>query len=213
MAPDFWLERWQRGEIGFHLPRPHLKLLRHWRSAASGGGEPVLVPLCGKSLDMGWLASQGHGICGVELSAVALEDFVAEAGLSLDRRGSDYTGVGWHLHCGDWFDFSTAEPFSLFYDRAALIALPPALRERYVAHLLDQLTNDARGLLITLEYDRRQMDGPPFSVDADEVRRLFGDRARVSELERADIISREPRFRERGLACLEEVVWLVECHG
>lgn len=213
MTPDFWLERWQRGEIGFHLPRPHPKLLRHWHQAGMASLAPVLVPLCGKSLDMGWLAGRGHDVCGVELSARALEDFIAEAELSLVRQDNVYGGAGWNLYCGDWFDFSAGEPFRLFYDRAALIALPQTLRQRYVAHLMDQLASAARGLLITLEYDQTQMDGPPFSVEADEVSRLFAGRARLTELERADIISHEPRFRERGLDRLEEVVWLVECHG
>lgn len=213
MHLDFWLERWQRGEIGFHLPRPHPKLLRYWHVAAQASTAPVLVPLCGKSLDMRWLAAQGHDVCGVELSARALEDFVREAGLSLQKQDNVYTGEGWNLYCGDWFAFCTDQPFSLFYDRAALIALPPELRERYITHLLDQLVGNARGLLITLEYNQQQMAGPPFSVTAEAVRRYTDGRARATELNRVDILAHEPGFRERGLTGLEEVVWLVECYG
>jgi thiopurine S-methyltransferase len=213
MEAQFWLDRWHRGEIGFHLPRPHPKLVRHWQQVAGSGRESVLVPLCGKSLDMGWLAAQGHPICGVELSPQALREFVSEAGLALAEQGGGYSGAGWQLHCGDWFVFDAGQPFRLFYDRAALIALPPVMRQRYVDHLLDLLTADARGLLITLEYDQSQMEGPPFSVPAEEVRQHFSARARVTELERVDILHHEPRFRERGLSRLEEVVWLVEHHG
>jgi thiopurine S-methyltransferase len=213
MDPDFWLERWQRGEIGFHLSRPHPKLVRNWHRASLAAGAEVLVPLCGKSRDMEWLVAAGHGVCGVELSVEALSDFVADAGLSLDRVQGGYAGSGWRLVCGDWFDFIADRRYPLFYDRAALIALPPPMRARYVAHLLGQLSEQARGLLITLEYDQKEMDGPPFSVSAEEVRRHFDGLARVTELERADILAHEPRFRERGLGRLEEVVWLVECHG
>ncbi|MFN3712801.1 MAG: thiopurine S-methyltransferase [Alcanivoracaceae bacterium] len=213
MEPQFWLERWRRGEIGFHLPRPHPKLVRHWHRVAGQPGAPVLVPLCGKSLDMGWLAAEGHDICGVELSGEALQTFASEAGLSVAKQADGFAGAGWQLYCGDWFNFTAEQPFSLFYDRSALIALPAPMRERYVAHLLEQLTADARGLLITLEYDQVAMEGPPFSVQASEVRQHFAGRARVTELERADILQHEPRFKERGLSRLEEVVWLVECHG
>jgi thiopurine S-methyltransferase len=213
MDPDFWLERWQRGEIGFHLSRPHPKLVRYWHHAAQGSTAAVLVPLCGKSLDMRWLAAQGHAICGVELSAQALEDFILETGLSLQKRGDFYAGEGWDLYCGDWFEFVADQPFSLFYDRAALIALPPRLRERYMAHLFDQLTSTARGFLITLEYNQQQMAGPPFSVSAEELNHHVARRCRVTELSRVDILAHEPGFRERGLTRLEEVVWLVECNG
>lgn len=209
MEADFWLARWQRGEIGFHLPRPHPRLLRHWDEVAQGARGPVLVPLCGKSLDMVWLAERGHDLCGVELSAQALEAFIAETGLPLTRDAQGYQGDGWRLYQGDWFQFSAAERFPLFYDRAALIALPPEMRVGYVQHLLDQLTDQARGLLITLEYPQPEMAGPPFSVMAEEVRTLFAGRARVKELERAEILAHEPRFRERGLSGLEEVVWEV----
>ena len=210
MEKHFWLERWQRGEIGFHLPRPHPKLQRYWSVVAGDSQAPVLVPLCGKSLDMAWLSEKGHGVCGVELSEQALESFIDQAGLSLDREGDTFVGRGWELVCGDWFSFSAQLPFSLFYDRAALIALPPAMRRRYVAHLLSQLASGAQGLLITLEYEQSEMDGPPFSVLADEVQAHFGRRGRVLELDRADILAHEPHFRERGLSGLEEVVWHID---
>ena len=209
MDANFWLERWQRGETGFHLPRPHPKLTRYWSQVAKGTRASVLVPLCGKSLDMLWLSRQGHGICGVELSEQALADFVREAGLSLHQQGADRVGEGWQLCCGDWFAFQASAPFSLFYDRAALIALPAEMRRAYVTHLLSQLAPGAQGLLITLEYDQSEMNGPPFSVPAGEVQALFDQRALVTELARADILGDEPHFRERGLTGLEEVVWQI----
>lgn len=213
MDRAFWLERWTQGEIGFHLPRPHPQLQRYWdRVAGAGTAATVLVPLCGKSLDMLWLSARGHDVCGVELSAQALADFVAESALGLDAAADGYRGSGWHLHCGDWFEFISPERFSLFYDRAALIALPEVMRGLYIEKLLAQLSSRARGLLITLEYSQAEMSGPPFSVDSQEVRRRFTSRASLTELSRAEIIDHEPRFRERGLRSLQEVVWLVECH-
>ena len=206
MEPEFWHARWQAGEIGFHLPRPHPKLCRYWPSLQLSAGQPVLVPLCGKSLDMNWLREQGHAVTGVELSRQALDNFVAENKLGLAASDDGYSGDGWQLVAGDWFDYQATKPFSAFYDRAALIALPPALRRRYVTHLLAQLASGARGLLITLEYDQAEMDGPPFSVSAQEVRELFAGHG-VRELHRANILEHEPRFRERGLTALNEVVW------
>ncbi|MDF1822666.1 MAG: thiopurine S-methyltransferase [Alcanivoracaceae bacterium] len=206
MEPDFWHARWQAGEIGFHLPRPHPKLCRYWSTLEHPVAADVLVPLCGKSLDMCWLNAQGHAVTGIELSQQALDAFVSEHDVPLVADAAGYHGNGWRLLCSDWFDFQAAEPFTAFYDRAALIALPPSLRRRYVDHLLGQLASGARGLLITLEYPQAQMDGPPFSVAAAEVRELFAGHE-VTQLSRADILANEPRFAERGLEALAEVVW------
>lgn len=209
MEADFWHARWAAGEIGFHLAEVHPKCRRYWPSLGVSAADEVLVPLCGKSRDMVWLHEQGHCITGVELSRQALEAFVHENGLTLSSVEQGYQGNGWRLVCGDWFHFQAGETrFSAFYDRAALIALPAAMRQRYVAHLLAQLAPGARGLLITLEYPQAQMDGPPFSVSAQQVHALFAGHT-VKELARSDILSHEPRFRERGLTALEEVVWSI----
>ena len=58
MDADFWHARWQENRIGFHLPQTHYLLVRYWPVLQAGPGERVLVPLCGKSLDMLWLLEQ-----------------------------------------------------------------------------------------------------------------------------------------------------------
>ena len=57
-ANDPWLARWAKGRIGFHLPAPHPALERWWPRLDVAPQAKVLVPLCGKSLDMRWLAAQ-----------------------------------------------------------------------------------------------------------------------------------------------------------
>ena len=208
MDASFWHARWQAGEIGFHMARPHPQLCRFWPGVGVAADSDVLVPLCGKSLDMCWLHERGHAVTGVELSQRALDAFVEENQLAVDRVAADYRGKGWHLVCADWFTFQADRPFHAFYDRAALIALPPALRRRYAEHLVSQLAVGAQGLLITLEYPDNQMDGPPFSVTAQEVEHLFAGHS-VQPLARTDVLAQEARFRERGLTALEEVVWQI----
>ena len=78
MDPAFWHSRWQEGRIGFHQDRPTPLLVEHWTSLGLAQGSRVFVPLCGKSLDMAWLASQGHRVLGVELSAMAVRAFYEE---------------------------------------------------------------------------------------------------------------------------------------
>ncbi|WP_108445931.1 thiopurine S-methyltransferase [Halomonas denitrificans] len=204
---DDWLKRWEEGRIGFHRDAPHPALVRHWPALKVRAGTKVLVPLCGKSLDMRWLANRDHPVLGIELAQTAIEQFVAggrgeitryhQDGFDICRQGSV------ELWCGDFFHFhiDQAAEIGAFYDRAALIALPEATRQRYAFHLAQLLPPGSRGLLISLT---REGGGPPYSVDAEEVRALFEPNFRVTHLEDG-----EP---EPGSG-FRESVWALERRG
>lgn len=213
MEPDFWHQRWRNNEIGFHQPQVNPRLEAYWQRLKLTAGSRVLVPLCGKSLDLVWLADQGHRVVGVELSDVALADFFHERDLQprISRLGPFqlWQAAEYSFFCGDFMRL-TPELLGLVdgvYDRAALIALPPALRSPYVA-LLQRLAQQAPQLLITLEYQQQLMNGPPFAVLEDEVRRLYSD-LRVTRLAAADVLASQPRFRAKGLDWLQEAVYLI----
>lgn len=206
---EFWLQAWQSREIGFHRATVHPLLTRYWPRLGIDGAVPVLVPLCGKSLDMCWLHGKGHPVTGVDLSRAALAQFVHENGLSLSRTETGFAGRGWRLIAADWFELSLPRPRSAFYDRAALVALPPEKRPAYVEKLTSLLRAGATGLLVTLEYRQNEMSGPPFSVLPGEVRDLFSAHASVKELERRDALHEEPNFIDRGLTALQEVAWKI----
>lgn len=93
------------------------------------------------------------------------------------------------------------------YDRAALIALRPDLRRRYVDALYAALPSGSRGLLITLDYPQPQKAGPPFSVDAAEVHALFDSCWTVALLERRDILAQQPGFVAAGVTALHTAVY------
>ncbi|HSH27002.1 MAG TPA: thiopurine S-methyltransferase [Wenzhouxiangella sp.] len=211
MEKHFWKQRWQRGETGFHRDRTHPALAHHWDDISTGSCAPALVPLCGKSLDLRWLAQRGHDVVGVELSAGAIEAFYREWDKPATRtragRLQHWRAQNVEIFEGDFFDFESDTPFDLFYDRAALVALPEDMRTRYLDHLRRQLSAQATGLLITLEYDQTQMDGPPFSVVENELRSHPGFSFEL--LERSDALTDHPRFAERGLTALHECAWRV----
>lgn len=189
MDPEFWHQRWQANQIGFHQAAPTPLLLRHWPALQVAPGSTVFVPLAGKSVDMAWFAAQGHRVLGVELSQLAIDAFFAEHGLEPEVETTGY-GVhhragGIELIRGDAFalDAAALAGCDAVFDRGALVALPPDLRRRYAAELYARLPTGCRGLLITLEYPQAERDGPPFSVDEDEVHALY---ARDWQLERID---------------------------
>ncbi|MDU9390899.1 thiopurine S-methyltransferase [Pseudomonas sp. zfem002] len=210
MQADFWLKRWECNQIGFHQNQVNPYLARYWPTLRIEPGSRVLVPLCGKSLDLAWLAGQGLRVLGVELSQRAVEDFFAEQQLQPERYQQGvftcYRSEGVDIWCGDFFQLRAEDLADCvgLYDRAALIALPPPMRQRYAAQLNALLPQGCRGVLVTMDYDQAQLDGPPFSVADDEVRALFGQRWQVSEEAQQDILDESWKFVQAGVESLVE---------
>ncbi len=204
-----WLGRWNQGRTGWHEPAGNEGLKTHWPELPEGSS--VLVPLCGKTPDLHWLAERGHVVVGVELSDIAIAAFFADHDLEFERESNDsldrYTAKNYPItvYCGDYFSFQSPA-FDALYDRGALVALPKDLRPRYVEHIRQLLRPDATRLVITLEYDQDVVNGPPFSVPAGEIAGYWDDLVRVGE--KSDIDNCPPKFRKAGLTDILEVVWL-----
>jgi len=211
MQSDFWQQRWQSNEIGFHEGAVNRFLAEHWSALAPRGDETVFVPLCGKAVDMVWLRERGHRVLGVELSSIACRAFFTERGIepTVTETGAflHFSSDGFDLFCGDVFDLQRGQLLDadLFYDRAALIALPPDVRERYCAHLGEIIRPDARGLLITLDYPAQAFDGPPFPVSDEEVHRRLGIRFDIDRRYQAPLANE--RLIKRGLKSATESVF------
>jgi thiopurine S-methyltransferase len=208
--PQFWHDRWQDNRIAFHKDRTNHYLEQYFHRLNLGAGDHVLVPLCGKSVDMIWLRDRGCTVSGVELSDIAVRDFFNEQGITAHRREDGafqiLEGGGIELLAGDFFALEArhVKKVSAVYDRAALVALPADMRRRYVDHLLSLLAPEIPILLLTFEYPPAQIDGPPFSVDEAQVRALFAGRREITRLESLDRLADEAALAERGLTELVE---------
>jgi len=213
MDKDFWHARWQANQIGFHQNEINPGLVRYWSSLQLEQQGRVLVPLCGKTLDMIWLLDQGHCILGVEISQLAVEAFFAENRLTpevrAERNFTRWSCDRMEILCGDFFGLTPGDigRIDALYDRAALIALTPAQRARYADRITELLAPQTPGLLITLDYEQGEMDGPPFAVSATEVSERYQKGFSVEQLAHTDILEDEPRFREKGLRALHETVY------
>lgn len=213
MDATFWLQRWERGETGFHLGAVNPHLERHFPALGLAPGARVLVPLAGKSLDLAWLRERGCEVVAIELSPRAAEACFDGIGEVPRRRalrgGEEWAIAGLRFLVGDIFAFTAADigPLDAFYDRAALVALPPDLRPAYVAHLAALTRAGAQGLLVGFEYPQAELQGPPFAVEEAEVRRLYGACYDVAVLAAVDILDDEPRFKARGVTRLHERIY------
>jgi thiopurine S-methyltransferase len=212
VKPDYWLERWQAGHIGFHRTDVNPRLAQY-HARVLGQCVRVLVPLCGKSVDLEWLVVQGHEVVGIELSELAARAFFTERGFEPERRSEGafiaYSHGGVKILVGDFFAATPTEQgsFDGVYDRAALIALPEEMRERYVSRLRTLLTPKARVLLLTLHFDAP--GGPPFSVASEEVHAAYAG-ASVTLLGRDDARHDAPGPVERGASFVNEEAYLIE---
>ncbi|MFJ4144597.1 thiopurine S-methyltransferase [Pseudomonas sp. NPDC089734] len=213
MQPEFWHHRWSEGQIGFNQEQVNPYLQNFWPELQLPQGARVLVPLCGKSLDMDWLVEKGFSVVGVELSEKAAQAYFEERSRVpeiLERDGFKvYRHGACQIWCGDFFAVTAAHigHCDAFYDRAALIALPDDMRGRYAEHLGRLLPPGSRGLLISLDYDQAQLDGPPFSVSESQLGGLLSDLWQVTKVGDYDALPGSHKARKSGVTRMDEQVY------
>jgi len=178
MEASFWHKCWQRNTLGFHQETIHPFLESRLMPCLTGKEQQVFVPLCGKSLDMFWLAEH-MAVVGSELSDIACHDFFSEQHITYHKtREKGFNCFSYNNIClwqGDFFKLSssTFTPFDWIYDRAAIIALPKDLQKKYVQHLLSFMSEGTKMLLISIEFPEHELSGPPFPVTERDISELF----------------------------------------
>ena len=199
MNPEFWQTRWQEKRIGFNQSQVNPLLMKCFSHLNVPAGGRVFVPLCGKSIDMAWLAAQGYNVVGVELVETAVQEFFAEQNIvptvyqhadnpTIKSYQGQLAGRTITLWVADIFAL-TAEDIDnvdAVYDKAALIALPANMRVKYseqVRQLSDTADKKfAPQLLITLNYDQIKKNGPPFSISSEQIQQYYGEHYQINEL-------------------------------
>ena len=216
MTDTYWQEKWQSNEIGFHQSKFNPLLLQYFSSLDLKPRAAIFVPLCGKSLDMVWLADQGFKVVGVELSDLACKDFFKENNISVEISTTDhftvYKSKNITIFAGDYFKLATQHigKIDAVYDRAALIALPAELRQQYASRLKELLSPQTKMLLIVMSYNQDEMAGPPFSVDENEVTKLYNSQFSIKQLHRNDVTQISEHLRVKGLTCFTDQVYALE---
>ncbi len=213
MDANFWHQKWQRGEIAFHEQEANPFLTDHFEKLNLVPGSRVFLPLCGKTRDAAWLLAHGYRVVGAELSEIAVNDLFAELGVEpeISKVGKlvRYSAEDIDILVGDIFDVTAGHlgPINAIYDRAALVALPARMREKYTSHLMT-ITDAAPQLLICLAYNQLLLEGPPFSVNEDEVDQHYGAAYQVMSVE-----SRNVAGGLKGKVASTETAWLLQKAG
>ena len=195
MNPEFWQTRWQEKRIGFNQSQVNPLLVKYFSELSLSVDSRIFVPLCGKSIDMVWLAHQGFDVVGVELVESAAQEFFIEQAISYTViEHSKQTDIKCYQGeiAGRTIDLWVADIFTLsaddighvdaVYDRAALIAMPAELRTQYSQQVIN-LSQNAPQLLLTLNYDQNERAGPPFSISQEQVQQYYGNDYQMNKLE------------------------------
>lgn len=208
MDKNFWMQRWENNDIGFHENEANPTLVRHFNALSLEQNSRVFIPLCGKTRDIAWLLSKGHRVAGAELIEKAVTQLFEELGTKPDITAAGgvkhYRAKDIDIFAGDIFQLNrkTLGAVDAVYDRAALVALPEDMRIRYTAHLTE-LTDKAPQLLLSFEYDQAQMEGPPFSVSNAEVKQHYQKSYALNLLASTDIPG-----GLKGKCAAKENVWI-----
>lgn len=210
MDSEFWKERWEKNQIGFHLDEVNPMLEKHFHELGLKEGSSIFIPLCGKTLDIQWLLSKGYNIVGAELSELAIEQLFEELrvkpDVSTQKKFKVYQTKNLKIFVGDIFDLSSELLVDIdgVYDRAALVALPFNIREKYTAHLCN-ISQHLPQLLLNFTYDQSLMNGPPFSVTGEEIKEHYSKSYEIILLE-----SKEVEGKFKGKVYAEEMAWLLK---
>ncbi|MEE2742362.1 MAG: thiopurine S-methyltransferase [Bdellovibrionota bacterium] len=214
MDQKFWLERWENKNLGFNQEKTNSFLMNFFPELSLSPNSSILVPLCGKSIDLLWPLKQGFQVTGVELSPIAIQDFFKEQNISYTKKNvGPY--ISWQANNhklrileGDFFNIlSLGDSFAGIYDRASLVALPQSMRQNYYG-ILKALK--ASVFLITIEYEQKKVDGPPFSISEKEILESLKEdfNILIRHSEKSEAVS--PRFLEKGVKDVLQKVYLLK---
>ena len=146
--------------MGWHKEDINPHLLKHINTVLLSSNESnaypipkhnVFVPLCGKSIDLAYLATHTGiwNVVGIDIVRNAAVDFVfehtefaiqevqqcKEEDDTNNKIGKDiqtFKGNKLTILIGDLFQMPTNDRYDIIYDRASIVAIKPSLRQDYV---------------------------------------------------------------------------------
>lgn len=189
---DTWNERWTQGGTGWHLGDINFALENHSSKLLPKPERRILVPLCGKSVDLAWLYKEGHTVVGIEGVEKGILEFFSEHKLPYVTEQMSWAKLfktednRLKLYCCDLFkmDIESLGKFDAVWDRGSLVAIYEEDRERYSEIIKALLVPDFRYLINITQYTpNEKFSGPPRNIPTELVEKLFGDVCELQVLE------------------------------
>ncbi|KAK3092103.1 hypothetical protein FSP39_025219 [Pinctada imbricata] len=147
MTVKDWTYRWEKDQTQFHMSKIHPMLAKHIDALTEGKKRlRFFVPLCGKTVDMRWLAEQGHEVIGLEAVEKGCREFFVEQKIPYsvkdlqNCKGKIFKATDdkkIQLYCCDFFDLERLSlgTFDCIWDRGSFVAVAVKERKRYLCIL------------------------------------------------------------------------------
>jgi len=199
---EYWTDRWKEGKIGWHREKVNKYLIKYVDELTGGRSKlRVFLPLCGKSVDMLWLADQGHTIVGVEVAKQAIESFFTENNLTFTVESVKMAASGEPaevykckekmitIFCCDLFTFKEEDvggKFDAIWDRGSLSAIVPSAGDRgkrYTKKMHSLLAYDGNYMLESHYYEIDRGIRPPASISNELRNEIYGEDFTIKELD------------------------------
>lgn len=180
LKADQWDARWQEHNTPWDLGGVTPGLI-NWLRDQDLAGQAALIPGCGRGHDANYLAKQGIKVTAVDFAVSALD---------AARETYPESIVNW-LQAD-----VTALPFEATFDLAweytCFCALMPHLRNSYLENVAQALKPGGRFVGLTF-LKVQKPEGPPFSIDPDELRAMLEQRFTLLAFEAPTQRSVKPR--------------------
>ncbi|XP_071849499.1 probable thiopurine S-methyltransferase [Apostichopus japonicus] len=159
---ESWTKGWDEGQWGFHCNVINDLLIKYYERLVDDSGSQMrfFLPLCGKSLDMKWLADKGHRVVGIDCAPRAAVDFFAEN--QIEYTESEISNIEnctlykskdgkIEFYVCDYFALTkdVLKEFDVIWDRGSLNAMPKSKVSDYV-ELIKQFMKPGTKVLLDL---------------------------------------------------------------
>jgi thiopurine S-methyltransferase len=224
----YWASRIRAGRTGWDQAEPNAHLVKLF-AALPAKPKHVLVPLCGMSVDLLWLASQGCLVTGAEFCKEACERLFTKASVPFTVDAGATTATGHPallfrggaitIWCCDFTFLSRPDmavdnrpPVDLVWDRASIVAIPIPTRQTYVNTIVDLAQPGSTVLTCVGVYSKEERAKSkagytsPYLVPKEELQQLYSNRD-VETVVSVQVTLEPRHLTDWGITSLKEEVY------
>ncbi|XP_062578286.1 thiopurine S-methyltransferase-like [Saccostrea cucullata] len=209
MTVESWKESWETSDIGFHNPNLNEEFLKYNKRMLTRPGMRIFVPLCGKAVEMKWLADHGYKVVGLEVAPVPCKAFFEENNIpykiseigaiqgekyeSLDENIVIYSCDFFHLTVGICGEFDG------IWDCGGLNAMDIEDRVSYIHKIRTFMGKGCINLTEFVNFDKSMSD-VPWSMSTEDLQKGFGEGFKVEFLTKEEACQ---AYKDQGCTSVE----------
>jgi len=218
---DYWKKKWEEGDTSWHNSKVNRTIENYFDKMVGNEKEQrILFPLCGKTMDMKWVADKGHVVVGVEGSEKAAKEFFQDQNLEYKMDAISMAPNVAHVFSSldekirifvcNFFDFRSTVAggkFNGVFDRGSVVAINSNERPKYAEMMGDLVLPGGKILTECVEYDPTLFGGPPHVVSEDDLREIYRGNFEVQKLGKEEL--KGPCLAKKHVDWLHRCAYLI----